>query len=94
MTIHPFLQDDFYVQWSQLTPDCIIKDLDLVLEQTKTQINNIVTQEPDSLTYESTLWALEEAWGARCDYSGHVPRGERRLHQRMRLAFQHNARSV
>lgn len=59
---HPFLDDDFHVRWSRLAPGAVTRDIRLALERARARVDALCGPfEPDSLTYENTLLALEEA---------------------------------
>ncbi len=59
--IHPFLSPDLHVCWSRLTADRVEPDIRHALENAAAAIEAICAQDPESLTYESTFLALENA---------------------------------
>ncbi len=71
--MHPFLQDDFHIRWSTLTPDQIEPDITKALTDAAAAVDAVAvrsTQAPDTLTYENTIEALDagletlnRAWG-------------------------------
>ena len=60
MNQHPFLSDDFLVDWTSLTPSAVKPDISHALEISKKRISGICSQHGE-LTYESTFEALENA---------------------------------
>ena len=70
---NPFLQKDFHIHWSALTPEHIETDITKALEKTQTTINVVAARRSDpieTLTYENTIAELDEgieqlssAWG-------------------------------
>lgn len=58
---HPFLAQDLLCKWSALTADHIVPDITHALDQAKANIQAIIDQPLDSLSYESTFAALEDA---------------------------------
>lgn len=58
---HPFLAPDFLCDWSSLTPEHVQPDISHALELAQDNIQAIIDQPQDSLTYESTFAALELA---------------------------------
>ena len=70
--MHPFLQNDFHIRWSILTPDHIEADISKALEDAEIALD-AVAQRADSdqpLTYSNTIEALDaaleplnQAWG-------------------------------
>lgn len=58
---HPFLNPSLKIAWSQLTPDKIVPDITLALEQARARIDAIAslpTDVPGALTYDNTIGAL------------------------------------
>ncbi len=58
---HPFLSPDFHVRWSTLVPEAVEPDIRHALEGAKLAIGAICSQDPATLSYESTFHALEQA---------------------------------
>lgn len=65
---HPFLDKSFNIKWSRLLPECIEGDIEMALVEARKNIDSIASQDLKSLTYESTLGALEEA-SSRLDHA-------------------------
>lgn len=70
MNTHPFLNDDFLVHWSELTPGKVKPDITAALELAQSRIDAICALAPDKITYgtafaalESASESLEKAWG-------------------------------
>lgn len=57
----PFLDPQFAIRWSQLTPEHIEPDIRTALAEARNNVAKIVAQDLTSLSYESTVWALEKA---------------------------------
>jgi len=71
--MHPFLNSDFHVRWSQLVPEAVAPDIGYALEVAKQNIEAICNQDPGTATFESTFVAFENAaellnagWGRLC----------------------------
>jgi oligopeptidase A len=67
--MHPFLQNDFHIKWSTLTPDHIEADISKALDEAKAAVDAVAAQEAP-LTYANTIVALDDgletlnhAWG-------------------------------
>ena len=67
--IHPFLQDNFHIRWSTLTPDHIEPDINKALADAQKAVA-LVANQAGPLCYENTILALDEsletlnrAWG-------------------------------
>ncbi|MFO8027588.1 MAG: M3 family metallopeptidase [Opitutales bacterium] len=67
--MHPFLTDDFYINWPALTPDHIETDIAKALDEARSAVDAVAAQDAP-LTYENTIVALDEgldtldrAWG-------------------------------
>lgn len=58
---HPFLDNSFFVRWSQLHPEAIQPDLDLAIKAAEAKIDAIVAQPDSSLDYGNTFGAYCEA---------------------------------
>jgi len=61
MQNNPFLNPEFEIKWSPLTPDQIETAIDEALALAKTNVDAIAAQDISSVTYESTFLALEDA---------------------------------
>jgi oligopeptidase A len=61
MAVHPFLNSDFHIRWSQLTPEQIVPDIEAALVRAQRGIDEIAQREIGRLTYENTFLALEHA---------------------------------
>lgn len=61
--MNPFLQNDFHVRWSTLTPDHIETDISKALTNAKTAVDAVANQTSSNatLTYENTITALDDA---------------------------------
>ena len=67
--MHPFLTNDFHIQWSTLTPDHIEADITAALAEAKAAVDAVASQAPP-LSYANTIAALDDgldplnrAWG-------------------------------
>ncbi|MFU8849031.1 MAG: M3 family metallopeptidase, partial [Opitutales bacterium] len=67
--MHPFLKNDFYINWPALTPDHIEADISKALQEARSAVDAVAAQEAP-LSYETTIAALDEgleplnrAWG-------------------------------
>jgi oligopeptidase A len=67
--LHPFLQKDFHIKWTTLTPENIETDIGKALDEARTAVDAVASQEPP-LTYSNIIAALDEgletlnrAWG-------------------------------
>lgn len=70
---HPFISEDFYVDWAQLTPERIVPDIEFALERARANIEKICTQTPSEISFDATLLGfaratreLGRAWGRVC----------------------------
>ena len=67
--LHPFLQNDFHIKWTTLTPEHIETDIGKALDEAQIVIDAVAAQE-SPLTYANTIAALDQglealnrAWG-------------------------------
>ena len=67
--MHPFLQNDFHIKWTTLTPEHIETDIGKALDQAQAAVDAVASQRPP-LTYTNTIAALDDgleslnrAWG-------------------------------
>ncbi|ATC62777.1 oligopeptidase A [Nibricoccus aquaticus] len=67
---NPFLQTDFEIRWSQLTPEHIALAIEQALTDAQTAIDEIAGRDVKTVTFENTFLALEksterlnQAWG-------------------------------
>ena len=67
--MHPFLQDNFHIKWSKLTPDHVESDINKALTDAQRAVD-LVAEQKGPLSYENTILALDEgldslnrAWG-------------------------------
>ncbi len=67
--LHPFLQKDFHIKWTTLTPEHIETDIGKALDEARIAVDAVAAQE-SPLTYTNTIAALDEgletlnhAWG-------------------------------
>ena len=58
---HPFLATTFPMRWSTYTADHVVADVSLALDEANAAIDEIAKQDLGSVTYDSTLGALEVA---------------------------------
>ncbi len=58
---HSFLDDSFHIPWSTLTPDAVVPDITLALEETTQRLDAVCRTDRGRLTFETTLLAFEEA---------------------------------
>jgi len=61
MSERPFLNDQFHVAWSQLTPDRVDADITAAIDEAKANIDAICAVPAGSETYENTFRAFEDA---------------------------------
>lgn len=61
MTANAFLNSDFIIRWSQLTPDLIQPAIELALQRAQAAVDQIAARNPEGITYEDTFLALERA---------------------------------
>ncbi len=67
---HPFLEESFHVRWSTLAPDMVEIDITKALGRAERALSKVINQDRGSLTFESVMFAYEdalrelnEAWG-------------------------------
>ncbi|MEC7609568.1 MAG: M3 family peptidase, partial [Verrucomicrobiota bacterium] len=67
--MHPFLQNNFQIKWSKLTPDHVEPDISKALIDAQKAVDFVADQK-DPLSYENTILALDKgldslnrAWG-------------------------------
>lgn len=61
MVENPFLNPDFHIRWSELTPEHVVPGIDAALAQAQASIDEIAGRDLHALTYETTFLALERA---------------------------------
>lgn len=61
MTPNPFLDPDFHIRWSQLTPDLVGPAIESAIARAQDAVDAIAARDPGALTYANTFLALEEA---------------------------------
>ena len=61
MADNPFLESDFHIRWSALTPDLIAPAIDAALVRAQAAIDAIGSLHPDKVTFENSFLALERA---------------------------------
>lgn len=71
--MHPFLSEEFYVNWAELTPANIVPDIKFALERARENIEKICSQTPEEISFDATLLGfaratreLSRAWGRIC----------------------------
>lgn len=71
--MHPFLSTEFYVDWTQLTPDRIVPDIEFALGRACENIEKICAQTPDEISFDATVLGyaratreLGRAWARVC----------------------------
>lgn len=58
---HPFLTQDFHIRWSTLTPDCIVADIEVALEEAQKRLDAVIDQDRGRMSFDSVIIGLEEA---------------------------------
>lgn len=59
---HPFLCDEFHIEWSALVPEAIEPDIKAALTEAQEKIGALCEEfDPDELTFENTMVELEKA---------------------------------
>jgi oligopeptidase A len=61
MPVNPFLDPEFHIRWSALTPDQVAPGIDAALARAQAAIDAIASHDLKALTYENTFLALEHA---------------------------------
>jgi oligopeptidase A len=61
MSANPFLNNEFHISWSQLTPDRVQDDVEKAIAEARTNLEAICAVTPDSATWENTFGAFDEA---------------------------------
>jgi oligopeptidase A len=61
MSAHPFLDSDFLIRWSELTPERVGPDIEVALRHAQSAIDAIAARDERALTFENTFLALEKA---------------------------------
>jgi oligopeptidase A len=61
MSSNPFLDPDFHIRWSRLTPDLVVPAIEAAIAQAQSAIDEIARADRANLTYENTFLALEHA---------------------------------
>lgn len=60
-TKYPFLEDEFYIRWSTLTPENVEKDINYGFELATEKLDKIRNLSADEVTFQNTFLALEKA---------------------------------
>ena len=70
---HPFLENDFHIRWSALSPERVVPDITLALERAGAAVEKLTTLSGDDLTFEKVMLGYEDAlrelnfaWGKVC----------------------------
>ena len=72
-TVHPFLENEFHIRWSQLVPEAIEPDIREALGRAQERIEKLVVPfEGGELTFENTLLELEKSTEELSMGWGHV----------------------
>lgn len=58
---HPFLDNDFHIRWSTLTPDRVVVDITKALEDATQRIDAVCRTDRGRMNFASTFLAFEEA---------------------------------
>src|SRR5438067_1882655 len=61
MSVHPFLDSDFHIRWSELTAEHVGPDIELALQRAQRTMESIAARDVKTLTYDNTFLALERA---------------------------------
>ncbi len=61
MSANPFLQPNFEVSWSQLTPEWVVPAVDAAISEAQAKIDAIATRDLTTLGFENTFLALEQS---------------------------------
>lgn len=60
-TPHPFLDQDFHIRWSQLTPEHIEADITEALARAEAKLDAVAGADRGRMSFDSTVLALESA---------------------------------
>ena len=60
---HPFLETRHLIDWSQLTPECVVSDMEEALARAAASVQRIENLPAGSETFQNTFLALENALG-------------------------------
>lgn len=60
-TLHPFLQQNGYIRWSELKPSAIVADIRKAIADASARVDAIASLAPADVTFENTFLALDEA---------------------------------
>jgi len=58
---HPFLSEDFYVDWTKLTPENIVPDIEFALERARQNIEKICAQSREEISFDATVLGFARA---------------------------------
>ena len=58
---NPFLGSDFQIRWTTLTPGHVVPAIEAALARAQDEIDAIATRDVQTLTFENTFLALEQA---------------------------------
>lgn len=69
---HPFLQSDFHIRWSTLTPDHIVSDITAALAEAEAKLDTLCRTDRGRMTFDNTFLAFEECTAALSEAWGKV----------------------